>query len=125
MTDMLATGAVWFESMRVKFMTVPVTYCRDAATAEVRATIGKTVFEVAREYGVFEKYISRDYIVAAGELILNDNPVLPVRGDQIRETQGGKTYVYEVMAPGNEPCWRWSDSYRRSLRIHTKQVGEE
>lgn len=125
MVDMLAVGAAWFESMRVKYMTAPVVYCRDAANVEVAATIGKTVFEVSREYGVFEKYISRDYIIAAGELILNEDPILPVRGDQIRETQGGKTYVYEVMAPGNEPCWRWSDSYRRSLRIHTKQVGEE
>lgn len=125
MGDMLATGTAWFESMRVLFMTVPVTYCRGAATAEVRATIGRTVFEVSREYGVFEKYISRDYIIAAGELILNNDPVLPARGDQIRETQDGKIYMYEVMAPGNEPCWRWSDSYRRSLRIHTKQVGEE
>lgn len=125
MTDMLATGATWFESMRVQFMTVPVAYCRDTATVQAAATIGRTVFEVARDYGVFEKIESRDYIIAAGELLLNDEPVLPARGDQIRETRDGTTYVYEVMAPGNEPCWRWSDSYRRSLRIHTKQIGEE
>jgi len=125
MGNLLDTGAAWFESMRVQFMTVPVTYCRDAAAVEVRATIGRTVFKVASEYGMFEKYISRDYIIAAGELLLNGEPILPARGDQIREIQGSKTYVYEVMAPGNDPCWRWSDSYRRSLRIHTKQVGEE
>lgn len=125
MVDMQAAGAAWFESMRVKFMIVPVTYCRNAASVDVAATIGKTVFEVSREYGVFEKYISRDYIIAVEALILEGEPILPVRGDQIRETRDGKTYVYEVMAPGNEPCWRWSDSYRRSLRIHTKQVGEE
>ena len=43
----------------------------------------------------------------------------------IRETDGGKTYEYEVMAPGNDPCWRWSDDYRRTLRIHTKLIGTE
>lgn len=125
MGNLLETGADWFENMRVRFMTVPVTYCRDAATAEVRATIGRTVFEVSHEYGVFEKYISRDYIIAAGELLLNGEPILPARGDMIRETRDGRTYVYEAMAPGNEPCWRWSDSFRRSLRIHTKQIGKE
>lgn len=125
MADMQAAGAAWFESMRVKFMTVPVRYCRDTMAAEVAATIGKTVFEIARDYGIFEKVESRDYIIAAGELLLSGEPILPVRGDQIRQMRDGKTYLYEVLAPGNEPCWRWSDSYRRSLRIHTKQVGEE
>jgi hypothetical protein len=50
---------------------------------------------------------------------------LPERGDAIREQQDGKVYVYEVMAPGKEACWRWSDPYRQTLRIHTKQVGTE
>jgi hypothetical protein len=43
----------------------------------------------------------------------------------IRETQGAKTFIYEVMAPGKEPAWRWSDVFRKVLRIHTKQVGTE
>ena len=40
-------------------------------------------------------------------------------------TQAGQTFVYEVIRPGDEPCWRWSDSYRQTLRIHTKQVDQE
>jgi len=35
------------------------------------------------------------------------------------------TFIYEVMAPGNEPPWRYSDPYRRTLRIHTKLIGAE
>jgi hypothetical protein len=50
---------------------------------------------------------------------------LPERGDVIRETQATRTFVYEVMAPGKEPPWRWSDVYRKLLRIHTKQIGVE
>ncbi|MBE3123763.1 MAG: hypothetical protein IMZ65_03080, partial [Planctomycetes bacterium] len=50
---------------------------------------------------------------------------LPERGDRIREPQDGKTFVYEVMAPGKEPHYRFSDLYRRTLRIHTKQVATE
>jgi len=32
--------------------------------------------------------------------------------------------IYEVMSPGNEPHFRWSDTYRQTLRIHTKHVGQ-
>jgi hypothetical protein len=51
--------------------------------------------------------------------------VLPQRGDRIRETDGATTYVYEVLAPGDEPHWHYSDAYRQTLRIHTKQVDTE
>ena len=33
--------------------------------------------------------------------------------------------TYEVMAPGGEPVWRWSDPYHQVYRIHTKCVSEE
>ena len=36
--------------------------------------------------------------------------------------QGDKTFEYEVLAPGKEPCLRYSDPFRKTLRIHTKQV---
>jgi hypothetical protein len=32
------------------------------------------------------------------------------------------TYTYEVLAPGKEPVWKWSDLYRSLLRIHAKQI---
>jgi hypothetical protein len=48
---------------------------------------------------------------------------LPVAGDRIRETVGERVFVYEVLAPGNEPHYRYSDPFRKLLRIHTKYVG--
>ena len=55
-------------------------------------------------------------------MIFDGSATLPRRGDRIRETQGTTAFVYEVTAPGKEPCWRWSDPYRKTLRIHTKEV---
>ena len=52
-------------------------------------------------------------------------PTVPQRGDRVRETQGATVFVYEVTAPGKEPCWRYSDAYRKTLRIHTKQIDTE
>ena len=105
--------------------TRPVTYARGALSAELPATIGKTVFELDTGRGVLEKTESRDFLVRACDLVLDGSETLPRRGDHIREESGAVVYVYEVMAPGKEPTWRWSDDYRRTLRIHTKQVDVE
>ena len=42
---------------------------------------------------------------------------------QVAIAYDGRTY--EVMAPGGEPVWRWSDPYHQVYRIHTKCITEE
>ena len=122
---MLQQGSDWLEDQRVKHMTRSVLYQRGVSSVEVLATIGRTVFEVDNGYGVLERTESRDYLILAADLVLEGEKMLPERGDRIRETQGAQTFVYEVMAPGKEPHWRYSDPYRKTLRIHTKQVDTE
>jgi hypothetical protein len=34
-------------------------------------------------------------------------------------------FVFEVNAPGGQPPFRYSDPYRRVLRIHTKHIATE
>lgn len=125
MADLLEQGTAWLEGMRHRHMTRPVVYQRGAQSVEVQATVGRTVFEAADAYGVVERTESRDFLILTADLVLDGQVVLPERGDRIRETQDGKVYVYEVMAPGKEPCYRFSDVYRQTLRIHTKQVAAE
>ena len=91
----------------------------------VEATIGKTEFEVEDGAGVIERVVSRDYLIHTADLLLGGVAALPLAGDQIRETQGTATFVYEVMAPGKEPPYRFSDPFRKLLRIHTKLVATE
>jgi len=123
--DLLKQASAWLDAMRKAHLARPVTYCRGEESVEVLATVGRTVFETTDAYGVVEHSESRDFLILAADLVLGGQAVLPERGDRIRETQDGKTFVYEVMAPGKEPEWRWSDGYRRTLRIHTKQVATE
>lgn len=106
-------------------MTRMVTYQRGGDAVDVVATIGRTEFEQADEFGVIHKIESRDYLVLTADLVLAGVQTLPKAGDRIRETDGAQTFVYEVMAPGNEPPFRYSDPYRRTLRIHTKHVATE
>ena len=125
MADMLEQGASWLDDQRHQHMTRTVSYARGATTVEVQATIGRTVFEQADEYGVVTKAESRDYLIRTADLVLDGQVTLPQRGDQIRETDGGTTFVYEVLSPGDEPIFRYSDPYRKALRIHTKYIATE
>jgi len=123
--DILKTASEWLEGMRAAHASRPVVYVRGADAVEVAATIGKTVFRLDKGYGVTERIEARDYLMLAADLVLGGAAVLPKAGDKIREVEGGNAFIYEVMAPGNEPCWRYSDPYRRTLRIHTKHVATE
>ena len=125
MADLLEGASAWLDAQRLKFMSRTVSYCHGKDSVDVRAAVGKTVFEVDSGYGVLERIESRDYLVPAVDLVLDGETTLPARGDRIKETDGGKVFVYEVMAPGSEPHFIFSDPYRRTLRIHTKFIGTE
>jgi hypothetical protein len=117
---MLQEGLSWLESQRKTHLSVPVIYRRGSNSVEVSATIGKTVFKVADDYGHYQHIESRDYLISTDDLVLNSTRIQPEPGDEIIENG----FIYEVMAPNNEPEWSYSDSFRQSLRIHTKLTGE-
>ena len=123
MADLLETASNWLEEKRTQHLSRTVTYQRGADTVDVPVSIGRTTFEVDDGYGIVQKWESRDFLILAADLVLAGLQTLPQRGDRIQETQAGTTYVYEVLAPGKEPAWRYSDPYRKTLRIHTKQIG--
>ncbi len=122
MPDLLQQASDWLQNQRAKFMSRMVVYQRGEQTLQIAATIGQTVFEVDDGTGAALRVESRDFLITASDLVLGGQAVTPQRGDRITETDGDHSYVYEVMAPGDEPCWRYSDPYRRTYRIHTKQV---
>jgi len=119
MKHLLEHGLAWLRQQRHTHLTVPVRYTRGVASVALRATVGKTVFEVDSGYGVLERLEARDYLLRREDLVLEGQEALPERGDRIIEDG----HIYEVMAPGKEPHWRWSDAFRRTLRVHTKYIG--
>ena len=116
---MLKNAMSWLESQRKKYLSNPVIYRRGKQSAEIPATIGKTLFKIQDEYGRTIYYESRDYLISSADLILKGAVTIPMKGDEIIENG----FIYEVMAPANEPEWRYSDTYRNTLRIHTKNTG--
>lgn len=125
MTDLLETASRWLDDQRTRHLTRPVEYRRGTDAVALAATVGRTVFEQADEYGIIHRTESRDYLVLTTDLVLSGVQTAPRAGDRIRETDREQVFVYEVMAPGTEPPYRYSDPYRRTLRIHTKHVGTE
>lgn len=125
MADLLQHGAAFVDGRRHTHLTRTVTYQRGAGSVDLAATVGRTVFEQADESGFIRRVESRDFLVRRTDLVLDGSQTLPKAGDRVREPDGPQTQVYEVMAPGGEPPFRFSDPYRKVLRIHTKHVATE
>ncbi|MCG3178010.1 MAG: hypothetical protein BIFFINMI_00333 [Phycisphaerae bacterium] len=125
MADLLDRASGWLDDMRTRHASRQVTYQRGGQSVQVAAGIGRTVFQIDNGSGVLETFESRDFLILAADLVLGGVAILPKAGDRITEGQDGTSYIYEVLAPGTEPAWRYSDPYRKTLRIHTKQIGTE
>jgi len=123
--DILQQAAAWLDGMRATHLVRTVAYRRGAESVDLDATIGKTIFEIDDGSGATATFESRDFLILAADLVIGAGPVEPQAGDKIAEVLGAELVIYEVMAPGREPCWRYSDPYRITLRIHTKQVDVE
>jgi hypothetical protein len=115
--DLLRQGSQWLEQMRTAHCSSPVEYRRPPEAWTVQATFGKTGFEVADESGLTIHAQVWDFLILADAL----PGIEPEPGDVIA-VNGRK---YEVVNLGGEGCWRWSDSYRQTYRIHTKEIGAD
>ena len=118
MSDLLAQGAAWLTAQRRASASQTVTYSRGSASVSIAAAIGNSAFTLDNG-NVVLNIESRDYLFAAADLVLDGNTVTPLPGDRITESDG---QVYEVLPIAGEPAWRYSDRYRTSLRVHTRQV---
>ena len=122
MPDLLEQSQEWLTSMNRIFRSRQVIYARGEQSEEVPALVGKTVFKVDKGYGLFERVEARDFLIEVSDL---EEFGEPERGDRIKDTLNGRVELFEVMAPGGEGHFRYSDPYRKSFRIHTKHIGTE
>jgi len=120
---MISDAAAYLNKVRKGFASQSVTYTRGAFTVTVSASVGKTNFLTDDGTGMQINYESRDFIIATADLILNGALTEPQRNDKIVQVLNGKTCTFEVVAPGSEKEWVYSDPSRATLRIHTKLIG--
>lgn len=122
MANLLKTGSDWLQAKQQDYATSEILYRRGDHSVTLDAIIGRTEYEATDEYGITIQTESRDYLPLAADLILDGEVTLPQIGDTIKETDGEVTVVYEVLPIGQQPHWRYSDTFRKRLRIHTKLV---
>ena len=123
MGDLLRQGTQWLGDMLKQHVSSPVTYRRPSTSsgqvtkAVIDATYGRTQYEVKDEHGLRIGAEVIDFLVSAEVFA----PMFgePEAGDQIV----ADGVVYEVMDLAGQGHWRWSDPYRTTMRIHTKEVG--
>ena len=123
MANLLKQGAAWLARTQARHAAEVVTYLRGEASVRVRATVGRSEFEVDDGAGTLTRSQTRDYLVPAGELVLDGAATEPQPGDRIVEGPLDAGQAYEVRPPPGVPAWRWSDDFRTTLRIHTRYVG--
>jgi hypothetical protein len=126
--DLLSKGSDWLRLTRKRNAAADVVYVRGSVSSQtLRAAKGQTAFDVADggdDASMPVTVRSSDFLIDVEDLNLDGIPVTPQRGDQVVEGTVEEGVVFEVMSPdSNSPPWRYSDPYRRTYRIHTKQVG--
>lgn len=118
MGDLLRQGSQWLERMRTAHCASPVEYRRPPDAWTMRAAFGRTTYEMADESGLTVGSHAIDFLIQKAAL----PGVEPEPGDVI--AADGRRY--EVMALGEDVRgWRWSDPYRTTYRIHTREIGAD
>ena len=111
---MIRRGLAALRLMQYEVLADDVTYSRDGAAKAVKAIVGRTLFRSTNDSGHWTRTETRDFIIPAGQLAS-----FPEKGDVIL-FDGGE---FEVLAPNDEPVWRWSDPFRTAVRVHAKHTG--
>ena len=111
--SLLNKATDFLQDKSTAFLAVDISYSRNGDSFNVLATTGSTMFKVIDEYGAAVYWRGQDFLVASADM-----PFTPERGDVI--TLDGKTF--KVLAPDNEPCFRYCDADGVRMRIHTKRL---
>jgi hypothetical protein len=123
MTNVLEQGSQWLSDQIDQYAASSVLYRRGSLTVPVQAGKGRTTFELTDTSGILISIESRDFLISAANLLLDDIPALPEVGDRIIETVGEELHAYEVSNFGAEQPYRFCDPFRHKLRVHTRYIG--
>jgi hypothetical protein len=100
---------------------VDIVYHRNGREFPARAGVGRGTFaQDDGDGGVVSQFVTRDYFVAVSDLAEIGEPA---EQDVIEEEIDGRLCRFEVVSPGDEPAFRYSDAGRTQFRIHTQEVG--
>lgn len=126
MSNLLATGVAWLHQQRAAYLAKSVTYRRGMSSVTLSdATYGKTQATIAGNEAVDVVSQIDDWIFDPAGLVLDGEATFPQDGDQIIETSGGQSFVFDVRPFENGECWRYTDGTKLAIRVHTVRAAIE
>ena len=114
MPSLFTTGLAWLHQQRAAHCTEAAAYRTrgSAGTVALRVTASQVKREMLDGNGIPIWTTVQDFITAAPGFD-------PAAGDII-EYQGRR---FEAAEYGEDKCWRYTDSTRLAIRIHTRDIG--
>lgn len=120
MADVFSSGLRWFEAAFKGNAGSSVGYQFGAGSVSLTAVIGETPVGSQLEKDVLMTWRSQDFLVQAADLVDSSGAAItPTVGHAL--TSNGNTF--RVAAASDGRCFRYTDPTRRTLRIHTKELG--
>lgn len=121
MADVLRNGIQWLADQRASHMASAISYYRRGSGTPQAAPTTATVAAIKAEDLLDGDFVAtaslKDWIMAASDFVTAGVFQEPEPGDLIVDTNTGATW--EVCELGLERCWRYSDAYSFSVRVHT------
>lgn len=126
MADLISEGMSWLSDQLKTQAATAITYRRGAWEVTLQATLGTQLLRVSDDFGASRvQWTDRDFIINADDLKLQGVKTEPERGDEILMTVDGELLTFKVAAPNLEAVFRYSDSHRKRIRIHTNFIKAE
>ena len=119
MADIIANAQSWLAQKQKTHLSRPIIYRRGGVWVELQAMVGRWEYEQTNFDGGLLRAECRDYLFLADDLELDGELTLPLSGDLVEEVVDGKRFIYEIVSPGNEPCYRLENN-RSTIRVHVK-----
>jgi len=114
MSNLLKNASNWLEGQRNSYMTDSVTYARASVSLTVNATKGKTDYSQTDSNGFIVQSEAVDFLISVDDLTLG----VPEIGDKITDS----VTVYEVQSLPGIGHYKYSDSFGKTYRIHTRAI---
>ena len=124
MVDLIANALSWLAQQQKTHLSRTVTYRRVGAWVDIEAMVGRWEYEQTDFDGRVLRAECRDYLFLAADLELGGQRTLPLSGDTIEEVVDAQRYIYEIMSPGNEPCYRYQRDRKASQASRTGYGGQ-
>lgn len=116
---LLDSASQWLDETLASANGESVTYTIQTDSLSVSANIGQTPVGQVLENGVLQTWQSQDFLISAALLVSGGTTFKPEVGHTI--THNGNNFRVSNLDDGR--CYRFTDPSRRTLRIHTKEIG--